>query len=78
MNSEKLLRQEVKNYIDVADVNVVKMMYAMLEVDTEKDWWNNMPNKIKDEVEIALIQSKKGLVTPHNEVKKRYQKWIAK
>jgi hypothetical protein len=78
MNAEKLMRQEVKKYIDVADVKVVKMMYAMLEADAEEDWWDTMPNNIKADVETALVQSKNGQVTPHNEIKKRYQKWIAK
>ncbi len=28
MNTVKLMRQEVKKYIDIADVKVVKMMHA--------------------------------------------------
>jgi hypothetical protein len=78
MDTEKLMRQEVKKYIDIADVKVLKMMHAMLEVNAENDWWDSMPNSIKKDVETALLQSKKGQVTPHQEVKKRYQKWIAK
>jgi hypothetical protein len=78
MNSEKLMRQEVKKYIDVADVKVVKMMYAMLEADAEEDWWDTMPDNIKEKVERSLQQSKNGRVTPHSDIKKRYQKWIVK
>jgi hypothetical protein len=78
MNAEKLMRQEVKKYIDIADVKVVKMMHALLEADADNDWWDTMPDKIKDDVEVALIQSKNGQVTPHSEIKKRYQKWIVK
>jgi hypothetical protein len=78
MNAEKLMRQEVKKYIDVADVKVVKMMYAMLEVDADNDWWDAMPDNIKVDIDTALMQSKNGQVTPHEEIKKRYQKWIVK
>ncbi len=78
MNTEKIMRQEVKKYIDTADAKVVKMMHAMLEVDAENDWWDTMPDKVKADVEAALIESEKGQVTPHAEIQKRYKKWIVK
>ncbi len=60
MNTEKAMRQEVKKYIDTADVKVVKMMHAMLEVDADNDWWDTIPDKVKADVEAALIESEKG------------------
>ena len=78
MNAEKQMRQEVKKYIDTADVKVVKMMHAMLEVDADNDWWDEMPDRVKAEVEVALTESEKGQVTPHAEIQKRYKKWIVK
>lgn len=33
MNPEKIMRNEVKKYIDTADRKVLKMVHAMLEVD---------------------------------------------
>jgi predicted transcriptional regulator len=62
MSTEKTMRQEVKKYIDTADVN----------------WWDTMPDKILADVETALIESEKGQVIPHTEIKKRYSKWIVK
>jgi hypothetical protein len=59
MNTEKIMRQEVKKYIDTADLKVVKMMHAMLEVDADNDWWDTMPGKIKADVEAALTESEK-------------------
>lgn len=76
MNTEKKMRQEVKKYIDTADVKVVKMMHAMLEVDADNDWWNSMPDKVIADVEAALIESEKGEVIPHAEIQKRYKKWL--
>ena len=64
MNPEKIMRQEVKKYIDTADVKVVKMMHAMLEADADNDWWDTMPDKVKADVDAALTESKKGQVTP--------------
>ena len=78
MSTEKIMRKEVKKYIDTADVKVVKMVHAMLEVNADTDWWGNVPDKVKADVEAALIESEKGEVTPHAQIQKRYKKWIAK
>ena len=76
MNTEKTMRQEVKKYIDTADLKVVKMMHAMLEVDADNDWRDTMPAKVKADVEAALTESEKGQVIPHAEIQKRYKKWV--
>ncbi|MCY7291574.1 MAG: hypothetical protein LH615_05260 [Ferruginibacter sp.] len=78
MNAEKTMRREVKKYIDTADVKVVKMVHAMLEVDAENDWWDTMPDAVKADVEAALMESEKGHTIPHADIQKRYQKWIVK
>jgi predicted transcriptional regulator len=78
MDTVKIMRQEVKKYIETADEKVVKMMHAMLEVDADSDWWDIMPEKVKADVEAALLESEKGQVTPHEEIQKRYKKWLAK
>lgn len=72
------MRKEVKKYIDTADQKVVKMMYAMLEVDAEADWWDEMPDHIKADVGEAIRQADWGEGIPHEEVKKKYGKWFAK
>ena len=78
MNTEELLRKEVKKYIDTADVKVVKMMHAMLEVDADTGWWDTMPDKVKADVQAALAESEKGQVIPHATIQKRNRKWLVK
>jgi hypothetical protein len=78
MNQVKAMRQEVKKYIDTADEKVVKMIHAMLEVDSDNGWWNSMPDEVKTDVEAALLESESGKTVPHEEIQKRYQKWLAK
>ena len=78
MNADKVMRQEVKNYIDTADVKVVKMLHAMLEVDAETEWWDTIPDIVKSDIDAALIESENGDIIPHEEIKKQYQKWIVK
>ena len=78
MNIEEVIRQQVKSYVDTADLKFVKMIHAMLEADADDDWWDTVPDKVKEDVEAALIESENGIVIPHAEIKKRYKKWIVK
>jgi len=64
MDSIKILRQEVKKYIETADAKVVKMMHAMLEVDADNGWWDSLPDEIRADAEAALAESEKGELTP--------------
>ena len=64
----------MKKYIDTADVKVVKMMHAMLEVDADNDWWDTMPDNIKADVEEALAESEKSETSSHSAIQKRYKK----
>ena len=78
MDSIKVLRQEVKKYIETADAKVVRMMHAMLEVDAGSVWWDSLPDEIREDAEAALAESEKGELIPHAEIQKRYKKWLVK
>jgi site-specific recombinase XerC len=55
-----------------------KMVYVMLEVDANNDWWEVMPETIQKDVETALIESENGELIPYEDIQKRYKKWISK
>ncbi len=78
MDSVKAMREKVKDYIDTADEKVVKTVHAMLEADGANDWWNELPDNVKDEVEEAMQQADRGEGIPHEEIKKRYAKWFVR
>ena len=78
MDAEKIIRREVKMYIDTADMKVVKMVHAMLEVHADNEWWDTMPDKVKNDVETALNELEKGDLIPHVEIQKRLSKWNVK
>lgn len=78
MDTDKIIRQEVIEYIETAELKIVKMMHAMLEVDANNDLWESIPDNIKEDLEAALVESDNGEVIPHAEIKKRYKKWLAK
>ena len=80
MNSleTKEMRKEVKKFVDKADDKVVKMFYSIMEAEQEDDWWDKLPNQVKNDVEEALLQSARGEGKPHEEVMKKYDKWRIK
>jgi hypothetical protein len=72
------LKKEVKRNIDKADERVLKMVNALLLADQEEDWYNELPDEVKVDLDISLQQEKEGLLTPHADVMKKYKKWHTK
>ena len=59
MEEINLLCEEVKLLIDKADEKTIRMMYAMLEAGSEEDWWNELNNDEKSEIDEAIVESEK-------------------
>ena len=78
MEQLKDLRKEVIDYIETADEKTVRMIHAMLEVDAEEDWWDEMPDSVRTDVETAMQESERGEGISYEEVKKTYSQWFAK
>lgn len=76
MTQIAILKKQAKKYIDTADEKVVKMVHAMLEVNAEKDWWDDVSGDAKVSIEKGLKDAKAGRTTPHKEVMKKYKKWM--
>lgn len=72
------MRKEAKQYIDTADEKLIKMVHAMLEVNAENEWWDEMPNKVRTDIETSLAEAERGELIPHEEIKKSYSKWLSK
>lgn len=69
------MKDVAKKYLDKADEKTIKMVVAMLEVDAEKDWWDDLPDGGKVSIKRGLKDIENGRVTPHEEVMKKYKKW---
>jgi len=78
MTVTEALRKQVKKYIDKADENSLRRVTAILEIDQQKDFWEELPAHVKKDVDEALQQSERGEGKSHKEVMKKYDKWRAK
>lgn len=72
------MRRKAKKYLDEADDHVVRMVYSMLETDRQDDWWDDLPVSVQKGILRAEKQLKEGKGIPHEEVMKKYSKWLTK
>ncbi len=78
MATTDVLRKQVKKYIDEADDKTVKMVYAMLEASANDDWWDNLPEHVQNNIDESIRQADNGALVPHEQVMKKYEKWLTK
>lgn len=77
MSDIAILKKQAKKYLDTADEKVVKMVFAMLEVDAQKDWWDDVSDQAKASIKRGLKDAEAGRLTSHKEVLKKYKKWLS-
>lgn len=77
MKEIALMKKQVKKYLDTADEKIVKMVYAMLEVDAQKDWWDEVDDEAKASIERGLKDVEAGRVVSHKSAMKKYNKWLS-
>lgn len=77
MDEVTILKNKAKEYLDTADEKTIKMIYAMLEVDAQMDWWDDLSEPAKGSIQRGLKDVENGKVTPHKEVMKKYKKWLS-
>ena len=71
-----VLRKQVKKYIDDADDKTVQMVYAMLEAEHKYDFWDELPEKVKSDIDEAIKQADNGQLVAHEDVMKKYAKYL--
>lgn len=72
MSETEQLKLNIIQSLDQADEKVLRMVQAILQIEKEYDFWDDLPEEVKNDVEEALIQSEKGLGETHEEVLKKY------
>jgi predicted transcriptional regulator len=74
----KALKQQIKKYIDAADERMLRIVFTMLEADTEKDWWDDLPKEVQDSIDEGLKDIEEGNFITHEEFMKRNERWFKK
>lgn len=45
-------------------------------IKDQQDWWDKISEEQQRAIDKALAEMKAGKLTPHNEVMKKYKKWL--
>ncbi len=72
MSETEQLKLNIIQSLDQADEKVLRMVQSILQIEQEYDFWDDLPEEVKNDVEEALIQSEQGLGETHEEVLKKY------
>jgi predicted transcriptional regulator len=67
----------IKWLTDVEEPSVIKQFIA-LKNEQESDWWDEIDDDEKAEIEEGLAEADKGDVLSHEEVMAKYDKWRSK
>ncbi len=78
MTATEALRKQAKKYIDKADERSLRRINAILEIDSQEDFWDHLPDHVKNDVDEALKESAMGAGKTNAEVMKKYDKWRTK
>jgi predicted transcriptional regulator len=73
------LRADLHNMIDkISDRNILKALRTLLseKAATKADWWDTISKEEREEIEQGLSEAEKEEITPHEEVMKKYKKWM--
>lgn len=74
MSETEQLKQNIIQSLDQADEKVLRMVQSILQIDQEHDFWDDLPEEIRNEVDEAIKEADRGGGISHEEMMKKYLK----
>ena len=74
------IKSDLHTLIDkINDLSVLNAVKVLLNKQVfEPDLWDDLPESVKESIEKGIEQAEKGDTKPHDEVMKKYSKWLSK
>jgi hypothetical protein len=72
------LKKTIIQKIDQANENQLLEVLSVFSEDISSDWWEEVPDEVKDAIQLSLKQSESGQVIEHDKVVKDFTPWLAK
>lgn len=67
----------VKQLLETNDIAIINHIKAIFQTQ-KTDWWESLPEEVKDSINRGIAQSERGQTVPHEQVMKKYKKWLKK
>lgn len=74
MNLEARKYQFIQELVKVEDERVLEKLELVLKAN-QNDWFDELSESEKAEIQIGLDQAEKGEVVSHEDVMRRFSKW---
>ncbi len=80
MGTAKVLNKEINHYLEHLNTHQKEVVLSVIKTfaHEENEGWDNVEESAKESIERGLQQTKEGKVIPHEEVMKKYKKWLSK
>jgi len=80
MSAAKPLVKEINEYLEHLNVQQQKAVLSVVKTfaTEQKDWWDEISEEQQQAIDKSLAEMKAGKLTPHDEVMKKYKKWLKK
>ena len=76
--SSKWITEQVKKLVDNASEQELELVYHLFEATNKSDWWDEISPAQKQAIDEGLKQLDNGEGISHEQVMKKYGKWLKK
>ncbi len=80
MNTASALDKEINQYLPQLNVKQKRTVLTVVKtfMEDQQDWWDEIGEEQQKAIDKSLVEMKAGKLTPHDEVIKKYKKWLKK
>jgi len=80
MGVAKPIEQEITQYLPYLNVKQKQAVLSVVKTFAaeQQDWWDEISEEQQQAIDKSLAEMKAGKLTPHDEVMKKYKKWLKK
>jgi predicted transcriptional regulator len=80
MGATKIIDQEITQYLPHLNIKQKEAVLSVVKTFAaeQQDWWDEIGQEQQQAIDKGLAEMKAGKLTPHDEVMKKYKKWLKK
>ncbi len=80
MGSVKIIDQEITQYLPHLSTKQKQAVLSVVKTFAaeQQDWWDEIGKEQQGAIDQSLAEMKAGKLIPHEEVMKKYKKWLKK
>jgi predicted transcriptional regulator len=80
MGVPKIIDQEIAQYLPHLNTKQKEAVLSVVKTFAaeQQDWWDEISQEQQQSINRALTEMEAGKLTPHDEVMKKYKKWLKK